>query len=276
MHLPTSSSSSPRAPLSSPLALSSPTSQHVDAGRIVVFHAAPLVEHVPSSPYLQHSPVAPGAEPDAAAVGAPRTPGGAQHAAEADGAAAPASLPKLTPIAFSKRLGLRAWRKLRSSLGSLRREIKISLETATEANLVGALQQSGQPILHFLPTRDYEHGISMESYDGELKPLPLAQLQLLLERAAPRRPSLVFLYAVSPRLLLPLPLGLPPPLSLLPLTSPRLLSSVPSPFAPLLSAPLLSAPLPSSPFPLPSSSPRPSPPALSDARATRSRRGASS
>ena len=58
-----------------------------------------------------------------------------------------------------------------------------------------ALQQSDQPMLHFLPTREYTEGISMESYEGELKPLPLKQLQDLLEKHAPRRPSLVMLCA---------------------------------------------------------------------------------
>jgi hypothetical protein len=156
--------------------------QHVDAGRLIVFHAAPLVEHVEVAPT------------DAArcADGAEAVEDAAEGGNRGQGAT---STTKLHPIAFSKRLGLRAWRQLRSSLTELKREIKVSLETATVENLVGALQQSGRPILHFLPTRDYEHGVTMESYDGELKPLPLAQLHELVERAAPRRPSLVFLCA---------------------------------------------------------------------------------
>ena len=79
--------------------------------------------------------------------------------------------------------------------GGLRREIKISLELATVENLVQALQQADQPILHFLPTRDYTEGVTMESYEGELKLLPLHHLRELLERHAPRRPSLVVLCA---------------------------------------------------------------------------------
>jgi hypothetical protein len=156
--------------------------QHVDAGRLIVFHAAPLVEHVEVAP------------PDTArrADGAEAAEEGAESGNRVQGAT---STTKLHPIAFSKRLGLRAWRQLRGSLASLKREIKVSLVTATVENLVGALQQSGRPILHFLPTRDYEHGVTMESYDGEFKPLPLAQLHELVERAAPRRPSLVFLCA---------------------------------------------------------------------------------
>ena len=43
--------------------------------------------------------------------------------------------------------------------------------------------------------RRYTDGVSLESYEGELKPLPLKQLQELLERHAPRRPSLVVLCA---------------------------------------------------------------------------------
>ena len=35
----------------------------------------------------------------------------------------------------------------------------------------------------------------MESYEGELKALPVAQLAELLERVAPRRPSFIFLCA---------------------------------------------------------------------------------
>ena len=46
-----------------------------------------------------------------------------------------------------------------------------------------------------MPARDYQHGVSLEGYTGELKPLPIAQLQELLDRLAPRRPSLVFLSA---------------------------------------------------------------------------------
>ena len=84
---------------------------------------------------------------------------------------------KLRPIAFSKRLGLRAWRKLRASLADLHREVQVSFESSTVETLFGALQQSDQPMLHFLPTRDYDRGVTMESYEGELKPLPLAQVR---------------------------------------------------------------------------------------------------
>ena len=143
---------------------------HDGAGRLVVFHAAPLVESVPQT------------HPDLA--GGSASMGGAGS----EGAAAK----KLQPIAFSKRLGLRAWRALRASLASLHKEINVSLELATVEGLVQALQQSDSPMLHFLPTREYTDGISMETYEGELKPLPLQILKELLERHAPRRPSLVF------------------------------------------------------------------------------------
>ena len=135
--------------------------EHVGAGRLIVFHAAPLVEsdQAPAASISANDPEPPGV---------------------------------LQPIAFSKRLGLRAWRKMRTSIAALKREIKISLELATLENLSQALQQSDQPMLHFLPARDYTSGISMESFDGELKPLPLAQLKDLLQRCKPRRPSLVF------------------------------------------------------------------------------------
>ncbi len=67
------------------------------------------------------------------------------------------------------------------------------MEVTTVEYIFNALQQPDAPMLHFLPTRGYEKGVSLESYEGELKPLPLAQLRELLERAAPRRPSLVFM-----------------------------------------------------------------------------------
>ena len=101
-------------------------------GRLVVFHAAPLVESVDD----RHE----------------------HHTSSGD-----SKIKSLQPILFSKRLGLRAWRKLRTVLGSLRREIKVSLELATVENLAQVLQQSDQPMLHFLPSREYTNGLSMES-----------------------------------------------------------------------------------------------------------------
>jgi hypothetical protein len=162
--------------------------QHVDAGRLVVFHAAPLVESVATPPSAPAPPLR------------RQGSGGGGGAAAVDGDAAAVESETTTsnslhPTAFSKRLGLRAWRGLRTCLSSLRREIKVSLELATVENLLQALQQSNQPILHFLPTREYTEGVTMESYEGELKSLPLHQLRELLARQAPRRPSLVFICA---------------------------------------------------------------------------------
>ncbi|KAL1515200.1 hypothetical protein AB1Y20_004261 [Prymnesium parvum] len=130
--------------------------QLVDAGRLVVFHAAPLAEY---------------------------------EAGEGTKSA------QLTRIKFSKRLGIRAWERLRAALSDLHLDLKVQIEVATVENMQHALQQADQPILHFLPARDYQHGVSLEGYTGELKPLPIKQLEELLDRLAPRRPSLVFLTA---------------------------------------------------------------------------------
>lgn len=55
-----------------------------------------------------------------------------------------------------------------------------------------AAYQVVSPILHFLPSRDYQYGVTLEGFTGELKPLPIKQLEELLDRLAPRLPSLVF------------------------------------------------------------------------------------
>ena len=82
--------------------------QLVDAGRLVVFHAAPLAEY---------------------------------EAREGTKSS------ELKRINFSKRLGIRAWHRLRSSLADLSLELKVQLEVATVENLQHALQQADQPML---------------------------------------------------------------------------------------------------------------------------------
>ena len=170
--------------------------QHVDAGRLVVFHAAPLVEHVAD---MRHREVAP------SAASVPESPRGAD---DDDQAAADRLLeaPRASCVAQAASCARHA--KARAQ-GALARDGdrwrpracanadpdpdpdpdsdpgQVSLETATVENLVQALQQPDGPMLHFLPTRDYDSGMSMESYEGELKALPVAQLAELL--GAPRR-----------------------------------------------------------------------------------------
>ena len=50
-------------------------------------------------------------------------------------------------------------------------------------------------MLHFLPAVDYSRGVSLEGAAGELEPLPLPQLKLLLVKHTASSPSLVFLSA---------------------------------------------------------------------------------
>ncbi len=132
-------------------------SAQVAAPRLVVMHAAPLVQRV--------------------------------EVRASTGATA-----RLQPVAFSKRIGLRAWRSLLSTLRPLCVAVKVQFAVATRGSLEAALQEEDRPMLHFLPTGSYQAGLTLEGEAGELEPLGLERLRDVLA-AAPSTPSLVFLSA---------------------------------------------------------------------------------
>ena len=131
-------------------------STRVAVGRLIVIHAAPLVQR------LERQSIDNKVDPD------------------------------LQPVAFSKRLGLRAWRSLYASLKALKLAIEVQFEVGTFESFSSVLQQEHHPMLHFLPTCSTMSGITLEGKAGMRETLHLTDLSIMLASAR-CIPNLVFL-----------------------------------------------------------------------------------